>query len=320
MQQKFAKARRKQKLQMQATQPPGSLIEAVPALKEVVTTPASESAKSLRRETSRSRRRARRATEQQPPKRKSKKAKPTREAANKGEKGVSAREAARRLQQALDEAGGEKLSASPPFRPMTETTKDEEPAKVGLGAAEEKPTEDHSESGSLSEDGRPSQEGIPTALESPPRETKHSKNGGNVPRKVASKVPNDQEKGVETQDSVKSGTNRIPEAERKAELARKLGLKTVKHATKESPEFGGQTAKTTDEAVVAFAKKSLEQTKKLASKSTTSGKKLSDVAGFDSLQSTLGGKPKKAKSPIERADATKLEILRTPSFLCKRQC
>ena len=57
-----------------------------------------------------------------------------------------------------------------------------------------------------------------------------------------------------------------------------------------------------------------------SSKSRKSSTKIPDVAGFDSLQGALRGKASKMQTSIEKADATKLSILRKKYHQISRSC
>lgn len=98
------------------------------------------------------------------------------------------------------------------------------------------------------------------------------------------------------------------EAERKAQLANRLELEVKKTvSTSRKVALEGQHDIMSKHAVKDGSTRIM---RKVQSRSKDFGNKISDVEGFDSFQSAVGGKGTKIKTDIEKADATKLEILR----------
>jgi len=258
LQHKFAAVRRKQRLQSQPGLIPKELEVANDKLGLPVShqNPVTKPAKPLSQKGLRQQRRLIRVAQRQ-------KAKQDRRETHK------AKEAAEQGQNVLDWTEGKKLSAPAVLESSLESRLQHPTTVSGPQEVhEDMPADDHSNLGPLGKDEGPA-------------------------RKVMSKKPVTRTRKVMS-TTPKRGEDRLSETERKADLARKLGVKIHKHRTGDNPHHVAQA----------------ERRRAGGSKSQLSGTPLSDLAGFDSLQGALGRKGAKLKTAIEKADATQLEILR----------
>jgi len=131
-----------------------------------------------------------------------------------------------------------------------------------------------------------------------------SKPTASARKTTTKKSLSEQARDTELQAKGKRGEKRLLETERKAELARKLGMKIRKHVIEHNPHFAAKAD------ALSPTGKMVDREKDVLSRSKEIGTRMSDVAGFDSLQGALGRKAAKLKAGIEKADATQLEILR----------
>ncbi|KAK4691842.1 hypothetical protein P7C71_g5247, partial [Lecanoromycetidae sp. Uapishka_2] len=137
-----------------------------------------------------------------------------------------------------------------------------------------------------------------------PKELKpKAQSKGSVSKRSASKV----EKKSTPKDKNKAPT----EAERKAQLANRLEAE-VKKTRAPFRKIDSEAKYPLPSALSKHAVNDpgSETVRKVASTKRSPVDKISDVEGFNSLESAIGGKTTKAKTSIEKTDATKLEILR----------
>jgi len=104
------------------------------------------------------------------------------------------------------------------------------------------------------------------------------------------------------------------EAERKAQLAKRLDVEEKKIAK----TFRKCESETKRPLLSVISKHKIDAPaqvlRKVQSKKRIPATEISDVEGFESFQSALGGKTTKIGTTIEKADAAKLEILRKLKF------
>lgn len=130
---------------------------------------------------------------------------------------------------------------------------------------------------------------------------------------TANGAKSEQEKDTEVQAKEENTPKRPSESERKAVLAKQLGLKIIRKAGKGSPASAASNEKKADSiprTITSIARRVMIGKHDAENKFLRFGSQESDVADFESLQDALGRTAAKIRTKIEKADATKLDILR----------